>query len=222
MSDAGLGAAGRRARPSVRRRDGERLSCTKRTGDPIPVEGEPQADPDRAPTPTRVPQGEPPGRGGPAARCRRQVARRGVGFDTLGTPRVAVGVPANSVVKCPSFRHIPLRRRSSQILAWQMTNSGHEERFRPPRLDGRCRFGQATFIGTHGNERDAPKAAVRRVAGGPAVGSSSIYGSQTLLPLHPQEEHTYAYCLKCGEHLCSNKRRQSRQGGRHARFVSSP
>ena len=33
---------------------------------------------------------------------------------------------------------------------------GHEERFPPPRLNGRCRFGQATFTGTHGNERDAP------------------------------------------------------------------
>src|SRR6516165_3794531 len=33
---------------------------------------------------------------------------------------------------------------------------GHEERFPPPRLNGRCRLGQATFIGTHGNERDAP------------------------------------------------------------------
>jgi len=32
----------------------------------------------------------------------------------------------------------------------------HEERFPPPRLNGRCRFGQATFTGTHGNERDAP------------------------------------------------------------------
>ena len=34
---------------------------------------------------------------------------------------------------------------------------GHDERFPPPRLNGRCRFDQATFIGTHGNERDAPQ-----------------------------------------------------------------
>src|SRR5262249_46944926 len=74
MPDAGLGAAGRRPRPSVRRCDGERLSRTERPGDPIPVEGEPQADPDRAPTRTRVPQGEPPGRGGTAVRRRCQVA----------------------------------------------------------------------------------------------------------------------------------------------------
>src|SRR5438552_1141319 len=45
MSDAGLGAAGRRARPSVRRRDGERVPSAERPGDPIPVEGEPEADP---------------------------------------------------------------------------------------------------------------------------------------------------------------------------------
>ena len=57
MSDAGPGAAGRRARPSLRRRDGERLSRAERPGDPIPLEGEPQADPDRAPARTRVPQG---------------------------------------------------------------------------------------------------------------------------------------------------------------------
>jgi len=42
-----------------------------------------------------------------------------------------------------------------------MTEEGHEERFPPPRLNGRCRFGQATFIGTHGNERDAPILAIR-------------------------------------------------------------
>src|SRR5947209_283785 len=80
MSDAGLGAAGRRARPSVRRRDGERLSRAERPGDLIPVEGEPEADPDRAPTRSRVPQGKPPCRGGAAAPCRRRVACRGVGF----------------------------------------------------------------------------------------------------------------------------------------------
>jgi hypothetical protein len=66
---------------------------------PIPVEGEPQADPDRAPTRARVPQGKPPGRGGTAVRCRCQVARRGVGFGPPATPRVAPGVPANSIAK---------------------------------------------------------------------------------------------------------------------------
>src|SRR6516164_5885565 len=99
MSDAGLGAAGRRARPSVRRRDGERLSRAERPGDPIPVEGELQADPDRAPTRTGVSPGEPPGCGGAAVRCRCQIARRVVGFGPPGTQRVAPGVPANSVAK---------------------------------------------------------------------------------------------------------------------------
>src|SRR6516162_2947576 len=32
-------------------------------------------------------------------------------------------------------------------------------------LNDRCRFGQATFIGTHGNERDAPGAAIRPSSG---------------------------------------------------------
>jgi hypothetical protein len=33
---------------------------------------------------------------------------------------------------------------------------GQEERFRPPSLSGRCRFGEATFAETRGNGRDAP------------------------------------------------------------------
>src|SRR5690348_10355769 len=49
-----------------------------------------------------------------------------------------------------------------------MAASGHEERFPPPRLNGRCRFGQATFIGTHGNERDAPIAAIHLIEAGPS------------------------------------------------------
>src|SRR5215471_13728438 len=36
---------------------------------------------------------------------------------------------------------------------------GHEERFPPPRLSGRYRFGQATFAGASGNDED-PKAAI--------------------------------------------------------------
>ena len=35
---------------------------------------------------------------------------------------------------------------------------GHEDQFAPSGPGGRCRFGQATFTGTHGNERDAPQA----------------------------------------------------------------
>ena len=33
---------------------------------------------------------------------------------------------------------------------------GHEERFPPPRLSGRCRFGQGTSAGASGNDEDAP------------------------------------------------------------------
>src|SRR6516162_5732399 len=40
---------------------------------------------------------------------------------------------------------------------WGMKTSS-----RPLGPGGRCRFGQATFTGTHGNERDAPKPATRR------------------------------------------------------------
>src|SRR4051812_9759297 len=92
MPDSSPGDAGRRAWPSLRRRDGERLSRAERPGNPVPVEGESQADPDRAPARTRVPQGEPPGRGGTAARCRRQVMHRGTPVSAPPvTPRVAPG-----------------------------------------------------------------------------------------------------------------------------------
>ena len=37
-----------------------------------------------------------------------------------------------------------------------MTALGHEERFPPRRLNGRCRFSEGTFTGAHGNGRDAP------------------------------------------------------------------
>src|SRR4051794_19503616 len=104
MSDAGPGDAGRRARPSVRCRDGERLLRTERPGDPIPVEGEPQADPDRAPARTGVPQGEPPGRGGTAARFRREVARRGAGSGPQGRRRWRPASLPTALEK----HHIPL------------------------------------------------------------------------------------------------------------------
>ena len=38
---------------------------------------------------------------------------------------------------------------------------GPEDQFRLPSLSGCCRLGEATFDGTHGNGRDAPKAAVK-------------------------------------------------------------
>jgi len=34
---------------------------------------------------------------------------------------------------------------------YERTASGHEDQFRPRRLNARCRFGQGTFGGTHGN-----------------------------------------------------------------------
>jgi hypothetical protein len=41
---------------------------------------------------------------------------------------------------------------------------GHEDQFAPPGPSGRYRFGQATFTGTHGNERDAPIPAIREAS----------------------------------------------------------
>jgi hypothetical protein len=38
----------------------------------------------------------------------------------------------------------------------RMSQEGHEDQFQPPRLNGRCRFSEATFAGTHGNGQDAP------------------------------------------------------------------
>ena len=38
---------------------------------------------------------------------------------------------------------------------------GHQERLPPPRLSGRCGFGEGTFAGTRGNGEDAPIAAIR-------------------------------------------------------------
>jgi hypothetical protein len=37
---------------------------------------------------------------------------------------------------------------------------GHEERFPPPSLNGRCQLGEATFAGMGGKEEDAPKAVI--------------------------------------------------------------
>ena len=46
-----------------------------------------------------------------------------------------------------------------------MAAMGHFDPFPPRRLNGRCPFSQPTFIGTHGDERDAPITAVRRISG---------------------------------------------------------
>ena len=106
------------------------------------LEGEPQADPDRAPTRTRVPQGQPPSRGGTAARCRRQVARRGGGFDPPGTPRVAPGVPANSVAKAFNRAYVGQRQQRHRLGRRQRHDRRRE--FRPYRHpDRRQRPGRA-------------------------------------------------------------------------------
>jgi hypothetical protein len=39
-----------------------------------------------------------------------------------------------------------------------MTEKGHQQRLPPPRLSGRCGFGEGTFAETRGNGEDAPKA----------------------------------------------------------------
>ena len=45
-----------------------------------------------------------------------------------------------------------------------MTHLGHEELFPQTRMSGRCGFRKETIAGVSRNGRDAPKAAVRRVA----------------------------------------------------------
>jgi hypothetical protein len=42
---------------------------------------------------------------------------------------------------------------------------GHEERFPPRRLSGRCGFRKETIAGMRRNGRDAPKAAIRAPRG---------------------------------------------------------
>jgi len=58
---------------------------------------------------------------------------------------------------------------------------GHEDAFPRLRLSARCRFGQATFSGTHGNERDAPIAAVCRTSGTEGAGRQRSFGGATVI-----------------------------------------
>jgi len=44
--------------------------------------------------------------------------------------------------------------------ATAMAVQGHEDQFRPPRRNGRCRLGDATFARRGGEEEDAPNSAV--------------------------------------------------------------
>ena len=68
-----------------------------------------------------------------------------------------------------------MRRRSGGV---GNDGKGHQDAFLRPRLGARYRFSQATFTGTRGNERDAPKAA------GP------VFQSEARLPLRvPGDPH---------------------------------
>src|SRR5215469_2170122 len=71
----------------------------------------------------------------------------------------------HSAIDEPKGGFPPHREAATGSRQWPQW--GHEERFPPSRLNGRCRFGQATFTGTHGNERDAPKPAVPGTVGRP-------------------------------------------------------
>jgi hypothetical protein len=44
-----------------------------------------------------------------------------------------------------------------------MSGLGHEDAFPPMTLSNRSRLGKPTFVGTRGNEQDAPEAVVRRI-----------------------------------------------------------
>jgi hypothetical protein len=62
---------------------------------------------------------------------------------------------------------------------------GHEDAFPRPRLSARCRFGQGTFAGTRGNERDAalrcwfPGPTIR-TRGGAALSAKTGLGSSPM------------------------------------------
>jgi hypothetical protein len=66
-----------------------------------------------------------------------------------------------------SFRSLSVKRRPDSDGPFgkrgdrAMAASGHEERFPPLRLSGRCEFCEGTFAGTAGNDEDAPLPAVR-------------------------------------------------------------
>jgi hypothetical protein len=51
-----------------------------------------------------------------------------------------------------------------------MAAMGHEDRFPPPELSACYGFSKQTIAGTHGNERDAPTPAVRRIRPGLGLG----------------------------------------------------
>ncbi len=59
LPDPGIGAARRRAGPSLRHRDGERLSRAQCAGEPLPVEGQPGKGPPRGAPRAHLSEGEP-------------------------------------------------------------------------------------------------------------------------------------------------------------------
>jgi hypothetical protein len=67
-----------------------------------------------------------------------------------------------------------------------MAAMGHEPQFPPPEPSGRNRFGQGTFAGTRGNERDAPQTDLRSMILSINIGSqwpSELWWpSATLMP----------------------------------------
>jgi len=60
-------------------------------------------------------------------------------------------------------------RLSRSDFAPALAAEGHEDQFTPLGLIGRYRSAKATFAGTHGNGRDAPKAAVPRAPYKPII-----------------------------------------------------
>lgn len=123
-------------------------------GKTIPVEGEPQADPDRAPTRTRVPQGEPPGRGGAAVRCRCQVARRGVGFGAPGTARGRARRPRQQHRQSIEYTSFGYTSPRAAPLISGVANDW-SGRYPPRRLSRCCRFARGTCTGTQDSGQDA-------------------------------------------------------------------
>ena len=70
---------------------------------------------------------------------------------------------------------------------------GHEERFPPSRLSGRCRFSQGTFARTRGNGRDAPIADLK-----PAITKSFRFGPIVTLALVSHAVTLFWVCDICG------------------------
>jgi hypothetical protein len=69
-------------------------------------------------------------------------------------------VPALCYDKADRRRHRARPVDRSTLGSGRRSAEGHEERFPSPSLSGRCRLGQATFIGTDGKGREAPKAVI--------------------------------------------------------------